>query len=72
MSGPKNREEAVGYKYARWAGNRHGNPYKPERCAEEVWPNDRGFIPGQCFRKPGHGPDGIFCKQHAKMKGEGK
>lgn len=25
----------------------------------------------QCSRKRGHGPDGLYCKQHAKMLAQG-
>lgn len=26
----------------------------------------------QCSKPRGHGPDGLYCKQHAKMIAEGK
>lgn len=51
-------------KYGDWAGNPNGRKPDPERCAQEVWPNERGAIPSQCARKRGHGPEGAFCKQH--------
>lgn len=50
---------------------REGMAYEPGMCAEEVCSNDRFRDFSQCLRKPGHGPDGLYCKQHAKMK-EGK
>jgi hypothetical protein len=36
----------------------------PTRCAELVWTNDRWPTCNQCTRKRGHGPDGLYCKQH--------
>lgn len=54
--------------YGEWAGNPKGSKEDPERCITEVWPQYRGWIPGQCARKRGHGPDGEYCKQHAKME----
>lgn len=49
--------------YGRWAGKPTGEKEDPELCLEEVW--DR-FMAHQCLRRRGHGPDGAFCKQHAK------
>lgn len=50
-------------RYGDWAGNPSGTPYDPKQCAEEVWGD---WISYQCSRKPGHGKDDLFCKQHAK------
>ena len=51
---PRNRKEAEKFEYAYGA-------YNPDKCAHPTrWGE-------QCFRSPGHGTDGIFCKQHAKM-----
>ena len=36
-------------------------------CIEEVWPRDRWSVPYQCTRRRGHGKDGLYCKQHAKL-----
>jgi len=33
------------------------------QCKETVWDDFRSH---QCNRKDGHGPDGAYCKQHAK------
>jgi len=63
---PKTREEARKYKYHQWAGNPQGTPYEEGLCAYEVWDRDR-WGSHQCSRKNGHGPDGLYCKQHAKM-----
>ncbi len=52
-------------RYGCWAGNPNGTLEYPDRCIEEVWPS-HGWIPHQCNRKRGHGPDGLYCKQHAK------
>jgi hypothetical protein len=53
--------------YGSWAGNPKGRKEDIARCIEEVWPNERmSFIAHQCQRKRGYGPDGLYCKQHAK------
>lgn len=56
-------------KYGQWAGNPRGSQPDLTRCAEEVYPKHSWFS-RQCTRKCGHGPDGAFCKQHAKGKTE--
>lgn len=67
MFGPKTLEEAKRYRYNKWGGNPRGNHYDSSRCADEAYDSvSRMFY--QCSRKPGHGPDGIFCKQHARMR----
>ena len=66
MFGPRNLEEAKRYRYNKWAGNPQGWAYDTERCAWHVF-SERGNS-YQCLRKPGHGTDGIFCKQHARMR----
>jgi hypothetical protein len=50
--------------YGQWAGNPNGVPEDPTHCIHAVR-ND--FQPGgyQCTRKRGHGPAGLYCKQHA-------
>ena len=63
MRGPLTRAEAEKYRYCTWAGDQKGRAFDPARCAHEVY--ERGLF-YQCSRKPGHGPDEIFCKQHAK------
>lgn len=50
-------------RYGAWAGNNKGVPADKSRCAEEV---ADGYFFYQCSRKCGHGPNGIYCKQHAK------
>ncbi len=49
---------------------RYGNPENPTQCIEEVSESGRYgyFFLHQCSRPRGHGPDGLYCKQHAKMK----
>lgn len=64
---PESIEEARKLRYATWAGNPKGYAYKEGYCVIEVWPGrSRGWIPYQCRRKNGNGPDGLYCKQHAK------
>ena len=57
----------TGRRYGQWTGNPSGNAEDPERCIKEVWPTNGSWTAYQCFRKRGHGPDGLYCKQHAKM-----
>jgi hypothetical protein len=52
-------------RYGVWAGQPKGMPEDPNRCIEEV--HASRWISHQCSRKRGHGPDGLYCKQHAKQ-----
>lgn len=51
--------------YGQWAGNERGTPEDTTRCIEEVRPM---WVSYQCTRKRGHGPNGLYCKQHAKKQ----
>ena len=53
--------------YGAWAGNEKGTPEDMSRCIKEVTPNWGFMIPQQCQRKRGYGPNGLYCKQHAKI-----
>lgn len=52
-------------RYNVWAGNPEGMEENPEGCIVEVW--STGRFSYQCSRTRRYGPDGCFCKQHAKM-----
>lgn len=52
-------------KYGAWAGKPEGNKPNLEHCAQEIT-DSQGWHFHQCSRKIGHGPNGIYCKQHAK------
>jgi hypothetical protein len=67
---PKTKDEAKKYRYNVWAGNPRGTQFNPERCAFERYSSDRFGMFYQCSRKPGHGPDSLYCKQHAKQVAE--
>ena len=67
LNRPKTIEEARKYKYGHWAGNPSGNKYDENDCAYEVWEQGRVINAYQCSRKNGYGPEGLYCKQHAKM-----
>ena len=43
-------------------------PKRPDfnKCAHEVVTSSKWNEAHQCTRKCGHGPDGAFCKTHAK------
>lgn len=58
-----NDERDPDYRYGRWAGNEKGVAQNPQRCVAEVW-WPRYPYPTQCSRKRGHGPQGLWCKQH--------
>ena len=53
--------------YGKWAGNPKGIPEDTTRCIKGVWLS-RAMRAYQCARKRGHGPDGLFCKQHANAR----
>lgn len=48
-----------------WAGRPQGTPEDPKHCIEEVHSGERGGLFHQCHRPRGHGPDGLYCKQHS-------
>ena len=50
--------------YDKWGGNPKGTPEDTTRCIKGV--SDGRFHSYQCSRRRGHGPDGLYCKQHAK------
>ena len=52
---PESRETAETFTY----GNH--TPYDPDRCAAE---STTTYLPRQCRRRPGHGPNRMFCRQH--------
>ena len=61
------------HRYGTWAGRPKGNTEDPLRCVEEVWPSGSGgggWTPYQCTRPRGHGPGGLWCKQHGKKAEE--
>ena len=61
---PKTIKEAMEYRYGAWAGNPRGHGYITNICAYEI---RQGHISAQCGRGNGHGPNGLYCKQHAKI-----
>ena len=58
---PRTLADAMRVRYGR-----HRNHYVRSGCAAEVYDSSRWY-PHQCTRKNGHGPDRLYCKQHAKM-----
>lgn len=63
---PQTKEEARLVRYNDNALCPGGIPFKENRCAAEV-PDWTGWQSHQCTRKPGKGPDGLYCGTHAKM-----
>ena len=56
-------------RYGQWFGSPKGTREDPTKCIQVVWPS-YGWLSYQCTRKRGHGPDGLYCKQHAKQHTE--
>ena len=54
--------------YDEWIGNPKGISEDETRCVESVR-DFTGWHYFQCSRKRGYGPDGLYCKQHAKQFG---
>ena len=55
--------------YGIWSGNPKGHKPDFTKCAANVIPRGGWSVASdhQCTRPCGHGPDGAFCKQHAKQ-----
>lgn len=53
-------------RYRVWAGNPKGLPERKEFCIATVGDTGRSVLTHQCHKKRGHGPDGEYCKVHAK------
>jgi hypothetical protein len=52
-------------RYGQWAGQLNGRREDITRCVVEIFPRD-AYISRQCRRLKGYGPEGEYCKQHAK------
>lgn len=52
--------------YGVWNGNPKGKKEDITKCIEEIWSD--GWISRQCSRERGHGIEGVYCKQHSKIK----
>ena len=58
-------------RYGKWAGCSIGTAEDETKCIAEVGSRDSMItVYYQCNRKRGHGPDGAYCKQHARMRAE--
>lgn len=53
--------------YGRWAGNERGVREDTTKCIKSIF-HDGSYISSQCSRKRGHGPNGLYCKQHGKSQ----
>ena len=68
LNPPKTKEEAENRDYCvRRLYDVAAKKYNPSQCAYHVFPWRWTDKDHQCSRSPGHGPDGLYCKQHAKM-----
>lgn len=57
--------------YGKWAGNERGVKENPAKCVASVTPSGR-VISQQCSRKRVAGPEGLYCRQHAKHIEDGR
>jgi|GEM_PF-1253259 len=62
---PTTLAEAQAHRYGEWAGSPSGRPYQAHRCAAAVAQRGGFGLRYQCIRANGHGPEGLWCKQHA-------
>jgi hypothetical protein len=68
---PRTRAEAEKRRYAYRVYRPEGLRFSPSRCAWEVFrlfddDGEKVLLPGQCRHHPGHGPEGLYCRQHAR------
>lgn len=61
MNNPATKAEAAKLTYGLPSARR---AYDPAKCCKGVWSGGRASMQSQCSRKPGFGPDGLYCKQH--------
>lgn len=59
---PEPKEDGYRY-YGVWAGRPDGRKEDKTRCIKAV-SQRRSWRSGQCKRKRGFGPEGLYCKQH--------
>jgi len=65
MRDDKDRTRRNGLRvYGAWAGNPGGTLEDTSKCVQGVWSEGRGALEHQCNRNRGHGPGGLYCKQH--------
>jgi len=65
---PRTRAEAEKMRYGEYRPALvFGWGFDRFKCAWAVRGYLRHQIEHQCSRKPGHGPDKLYCKQHARM-----
>lgn len=59
-------------RYGAWAGAPVEYPERVEDCVVEVSVGRRNALFHQCGRRRGHGPLGLYCRQHARMLAAGR
>lgn len=64
---PMSKEDARKHRYGIESFNPKGQAYQENRCAFDI--ARRYGCPGQCLKANGFGPEGIYCRQHAKVMG---
>lgn len=69
----KNRQRRDGLRvYGAWAGDPRGTLEDVTCCVEGVMPAGGAPTEHQCYRRRGHGPGGLWCKQHDPLAVEKK
>jgi len=70
---PRTKEEARKRRYSAFGSRSFDVIYRDDFCAHSVKRRFHGGILrfSQCSRSPGHGPDKLFCWQHARMINQG-
>ena len=64
---PMTKAEAEKYRYG-IPTFIQADSYNPDQCAGEFRASGvRGRFIHQCLLRPGKGPDGLYCTQHAKI-----
>jgi hypothetical protein len=64
MTYPTTLEEARKMRYGTW----YSSPYRGGRCSAPIpYRAISAKTRWQCSRRNGHGPGGLYCRQHARM-----
>ena len=66
MNPPLTKADAEKRRYNKSWVTPKGKAFDPACCAGEV-SYQSGWRSRQCLRKPGKGPDELYCAMHAKM-----
>ena len=54
-------------RYRVWGGSPGGTREDTAQCIVPVADGGRSVLTHQCYRRRGHGPEGLYCAQHARQ-----